>query len=36
LHYGLGQLGGTVFGAAEGGFEGLAELFRVLNFGDSG
>jgi hypothetical protein len=36
LDYGKGQLGGAIFGAAAGSFEGIAELLRVLNFGDSG
>ena len=34
LDYGLDQFGGTVFGAAEGGFEGVAVFYQVLDLGD--
>ena len=34
MDYGTGQLGGAIFGAAEGGFEGVAEFYQVLDLGD--
>jgi hypothetical protein len=34
LDHGFSQLGGAIFGAAEGGFEGVAEFHQVLNLGD--
>jgi len=34
LDHGKGQLGGAVFAAAAGGFEGVAEFHQVLDLGD--